>query len=697
MRNSMMKKLTRLSTSVAVLSLAAVALPGQVSHAESGSRFGPAVDSFCRDFNNTTPYADQGCDLCHAPSFRNQDAWDAWDNGNFRYFCPQVTPPNNSPTADAGPNQSVFAGDTVRLNGSGSSDVDGDTLSYRWTLSAPAGSAAVLSNRTAVRPSFVADLPGSYRIQLVVNDGIENSDPNTVTITTQPGNTAPQANAGPNQTVMVGDTVMLDGSDSSDVDGDPLSYRWALMSMPSGSTATLSNTNAVKPTFEADVEGEYRARLIVNDGQADSPADTITVTTELGNTAPVANAGANQTVSVGATIVLDGSGSTDADGDAMSYDWSFLRIPAGSTASLSDTAAVAPSFKADLDGEYVAQLIVSDGTIDSDADTIMVVTQPGNTAPVAHAGPNQTVAMGSTVSLDGSRSSDADGNALTFSWALLSAPAGSSATISDATAVAPSLVADLEGEYVVQLIVNDGAVNSDPDSMTVGVESDQETPDGPVITSALWRSDRAKLRVVGNSVSAGTPVEIVDAESGEYIGTANANDRGRFRVNTPVFSIPCAVQARAEGSLSASVPVDGAPADCGYGGAIALRITRAIWRLDNSVLRVVGNRAPANAIVQIIDADTGNVLGEYQANAKGAFRYRKNRDAPPCRVTVGVNGLFIEPVDVANAEGLCIVPPVDDGGAGDSDDDEAGDSDDDGGADDSDEDGSDSDSDSDDD
>jgi hypothetical protein len=92
-------------------------------------------------------------------------------------------PSNTAPVADAGPDQSVTTGAMVMLDGSGSSDADGDTLSYTWTLSAPAGSASVLSGDAAASPSFTADVDGDYVLSLVVNDGAASSAADSVTIT----------------------------------------------------------------------------------------------------------------------------------------------------------------------------------------------------------------------------------------------------------------------------------------------------------------------------------------------------------------------------------------------------------------------------------------------------------------------------------------------------------------------------------
>ena len=400
----------------------------------------------------------------------------------------QAVAGNTPPVANAGPDQSVLLGATVVLDGSGSSDADGDSLTYAWSLSSPAGSASTLSDPAIVSPSFVPDIAGNYVAQLIVNDGTEDSVPDSAVVAAQaePVNSPPVANAGPDQNATVGDTVVLDGSGSTDVDGDPLSFSWSLTT-PAGSVSTLTDSAAVSPSFEADVVGDYVAQLIVNDGTDDSAADSvrISVRTTPVNTPPVANAGLNQSILVGANVTLDGIGSSDADGDLLSYSWSLTTVPDGSTAVLSDSTVVSPSFVADLAGDYVAQLIVDDGTDISAPDSVTIMAAPPavNQPPVADAGSNQVVQRGATVTLNGSGSSDPDGDALGFNWSLTSIPAGSDAELSDPNIIGPDFVADLAGDYVAQLIVNDGEFNSVPDTVMITVTSDavapQADPGGP--------------------------------------------------------------------------------------------------------------------------------------------------------------------------------------------------------------------------
>jgi len=169
----------------------------------------------------------------------------------------------------------------------------------------------------------------------------------------------------------VGDTVTLDGTGSHDVDGDFLTYSWSFTSKPSGSTATLDTIDPVHPTFVVDMLGSYVVQLMVNDGTVNSAADAVSV--NILNSPPVADAGPDQTVFVGDTVTLDGTGSIDVDGDWLSYNWSFTSKPTGSTATLDTTDPLHPTFVVDVAPIYVVQLIVNDGIVDGTPDTLIIV------------------------------------------------------------------------------------------------------------------------------------------------------------------------------------------------------------------------------------------------------------------------------------------------------------------------------------
>jgi hypothetical protein len=369
-----------------------------------------------------------------------------------------VSSANVAPVANAGANQNVVLG-PVTLDGSTSSDANGDAISYKWTLlNKPTASAAALAGDTTAKPTFTADRAGIYVFGLVVNDGKLSSAPVTVSITAAAANVAPVANAGTNQSVVLG-TITLDGSTSSDANGDIITYKWSLISKPTSSTASLTGDTTAKPTFVADRAGIYVASLVVNDGKLDSSVVTTTVTAASANVAPVANAGIVQSVALG-PVTLDGSGSTDANGDTLTYSWTLLARPIGSAAALNDITSAKPTFTADLVGVYVASLVVNDGKVSSTIVTTTVTASVANVAPVANAGSFQNVVTGQPVTVSGAGSTDANADVLTYKWAMVSKPLDSTATLANATTIAPSFTADKNGTYVLSLQVNDGKLDS---------------------------------------------------------------------------------------------------------------------------------------------------------------------------------------------------------------------------------------------
>ena len=198
------------------------------------------------------------------------------------------------------------------------------------------------------------------------------------------------------------------------------------------------------------------------------------------NTPPTANAGPDQGVASGAAVTLDGSGSNANDaGQSLTYAWSQISGPA---TALSSMSVAGPTLTAPVlaigaaDAVLVYQLIVNDGFADSPADAVSItVSAPGNTPPTANAGPDQGVASGAAVVLDGSGSNANDaGQSLTYAWSQISGPATalSSMSVAGPTLTAPVLaIGAADAVLVYQLIVNDGFADSPADAVSITVSA----------------------------------------------------------------------------------------------------------------------------------------------------------------------------------------------------------------------------------
>jgi hypothetical protein len=369
---------------------------------------------------------------------------------------------NLAPVAQAGANQSVLLGlGAVQLDGSGSTDANGDAITYQWVMfSKPSRSASALMNSTSVRPSFTPDVNGAYVFSLVVSDGKLSSALSLVTVTASEVNAPPVANAGVDQSVLVNAVVTLDGRDSSDANrDDELTFTWSLV-RPDGSSQVLTG---VRPTFTAALTGSYTASLTVRDAVSSSEPDAVRVVVSAVNAPPVAVIMALSSVVAGSAVQLSAAGSTDGNRDALTYRWSLLNKPMRASGALADSAAVLATptlvnsaFTADVAGVYVISLVVNDGKANSDPVTMAVTASALNLPPVANAGPEQVVAVAAVVTMNGSASTDANGDTLTYQWALTTKPTASVATLVGPTTEMPTFTADIAGFYVATLTVNDG-------------------------------------------------------------------------------------------------------------------------------------------------------------------------------------------------------------------------------------------------
>lgn len=241
---------------------------------------------------------------------------------------------------------------------------------------------------TVVSGSLELDLmaPGAEvqnwnTIAITVNQGSE-FDNLTISTPLVAGDTIPPtANTGPNQAIHASQVVDLDGSESFDDTTalEDLEFEWAFSLKPDGSAAALSGANTSMPSFLADIPGEYRVQLTVTDeaGNASAPAEVIVSSL---NVAPTADAGIDHVVIIDNPATLDGLGSSDPEGDPLTYLWAIIASPTDSGSMLVDDTTPTPSLTPDLLGRYVVRLIVNDGFEDSLAAIVNVVAITGEKA-----------------------------------------------------------------------------------------------------------------------------------------------------------------------------------------------------------------------------------------------------------------------------------------------------------------------------
>jgi hypothetical protein len=380
---------------------------------------------------------------------------------------------NRPPEAKAGADQSVDTLATVMLDGSGSSDPDGDTpLTYGWAQTG--GRTVTLSAPSAISPTFTApDDPSVLTFTLVVTDSVNGPDPTPDVVLVTVNNQPPVAAAGPDRAVDTLSQVTLDGSASTDPDGDtPLMYGWT---QTGGPYVSLDDPAAVAPSFTAPVDPVLLTfTLVVTDslGLPGVGPDEVVITVT--NQPPVAHAGADQTIATLAPVTLDGSASSDPDGDLpLAYLWTQT---GGPTLTLSSRTVVTPTFTAPDDPALLTfALVVTDSLGLPDPTPDEVVITVNNQPPLAHAGPDQSVDTLASVTLDGSASSDPDGDLpLAYLWTQTSGPA---VTLSNPQVVTPTFTApDDRAVLTFALVVTDSLGLPDPTPDTVVITVTNQPP-----------------------------------------------------------------------------------------------------------------------------------------------------------------------------------------------------------------------------
>jgi len=315
--------------------------------------------------------------------------------------------PNEAPIADAGPDINTFIDSTVILDGSRSRDLDGEVVSYNWTC---VTHTVTIENGTSMMASFVPEEPSTYIIRLIVEDDNGTlSEPYTlrVRVFLPWENLPPVAYAGYDATYDQGETVMLDGSGSYDIDGTVEGWEWNCTSQPD---LAINGSDTASAWFVAEQAGTYNITLRVQDNRSewsDPDQVVITVLAIVVNQAPVADAGEDMVTDEGLLVTFDGSGSYDPDGAIDLYIWNCT----SHEAVLSDGGTPHPYFVPEEPGVYTFTLVVIDneGARSDEDEVVLTVSEvedpPVDTNVTPRIGPvlydDSTVVMGAVVRLSG--------------------------------------------------------------------------------------------------------------------------------------------------------------------------------------------------------------------------------------------------------------------------------------------------------
>jgi RHS repeat-associated protein len=267
-----------------------------------------------------------------------------------------------------------------------------------------------------------------------------------------PVNRPPVADAGADAWLALPDSLTLRGAATDDglPTGSTLTTTWSRVSGPSD--ASFSDVHSLSPAVTFTAPGTYVLRLTASDTLLAS-ADDVTITVDPPNTAPVVNAGADQTIALPSTATLTGTATDDGypRGSQLDVTWSG---PSGVTFADAHAKTTTATFAAA--GTYTLRLTATDGALTT-FDEVVITVDPQNAAPVVNAGADQNIALPGTATLAGAATDDGypRGSQLAITW---SAPAG--VTFADAHAVNTTATFAAAGTYTLRLTGTDGTLTT---------------------------------------------------------------------------------------------------------------------------------------------------------------------------------------------------------------------------------------------
>ena len=322
------------------------------------------------------------------------------------------------------------------------------------------------------------------------------------------------------------------------------------------------------------------------------------------NTAPTANAGADQQVDIGATVTLDASASSDSDGSILSYHW---RQTAGVAVSIADANSQITTFivpESALDSNLSFELVVVDDDDTYANDSLIIVVSatdnnPDDSVPVADGGADQRVNEGATVTLDASASSASGGSIATYQWTQIdgAAVALNNATSAQATFEAPQVDSDVN--LIFRLTVTNTNDAFDTDNVVITILNNAAPTAQASAISQAYEDDSVEL---DGSASVDTDGSIV-----AYLWTQTAG---------PTASI---ADADAERTTFIAPAVDG---DTALTFQLTVTDNDGAQSTDTISITILDNAAPtaqASAAAQAYEGTTVQLDGSASADSDGSI------------------------------------------------------------------------------
>ncbi len=283
----------------------------------------------------------------------------------------KTLPLNQPPIPDGGPDITTVVNREVTLFGK-ASDPDGTVTRYRWDFTTDGTWDTDLADSGTGTTVYVLPQTFTATLEATDDDGATATDLVTVVVTTGEGeNIPPTANAGADLTVVQGDVVDFVGG-GFDTDGVVMLFEW---DFDADGSVDSTDTFSGEATNVYDLPGSYRARLIVTDDDGAKGTDTVAVTVLKRNHPPVAVIASPREAAEfeeDDAVLLDAAGSSDEDGDPMTFVWTLGDRTLGRSRS---TYALLPK------GTSTVKLTVGDGSSNGTAQVTVKVVAPANEQP----------------------------------------------------------------------------------------------------------------------------------------------------------------------------------------------------------------------------------------------------------------------------------------------------------------------------